>query len=64
MLLNKVSSECRDPLLYKLNDIQQLIINLTVKQEDQQANLSSCTTEIANHKQDIANLIGKLEKQV
>ena len=57
ILLNKVSSQCRDPLLYKLNDIQQLIINLTVRQEDQQANLTYCTTEIAN-------LIGKLEKQV
>ena len=39
MLWSEVSAQCTDPLIYKLNDIQQLIANLTAKQEKEIAEL-------------------------
>ncbi len=49
ILLHEVSSQCTDPLIYKLNDIQQLITN--------------CTAQIQKYEKDIANLTEKLKKQ-
>ncbi len=46
----EVSSQCTDPLIYKLNDIQQLIKN--------------CTTEIAKHDREIANLNAKYDRDI
>ena len=56
MLWSEVSAQCTDPLIYKLNDIQQLIANLTAKQEKQEANLTYCTAQIEKQEKEIANL--------
>ncbi len=54
IILREVSSQCSDPLIYKLNDIQQLIEN--------------CTREIANlnakHDREIANLNAKYDRDI
>ncbi len=50
MILSEASAQCSDPLIYKLNDIQQFMANIMAKQEN-------CTTQIEK-------LTEKLEKQV
>ncbi len=54
VLLAGISAQCTDPLIYQLNNIQDLIAN--------------CTTQIQEltetYKKNIANLTDKLEKQV
>ena len=39
ILWNEVSAQCTDPLIYKLNDIQHLIANLTARIEKQVSGL-------------------------
>ena len=41
MLYSEVSAQCSDPLIYKLTDIQQLITNLTAKQERQEEQIQT-----------------------
>ncbi len=53
ILWAKVFAQCNDPLIYRLDDIRQLIANLTAKQERENAELKSI----------IRNLTEKLEAQ-
>ena len=58
------AGQCTDPLIYKLNDIQELITNLAAKQEKQQANLTYCTAQIESYREQLNNQAQQLEKQV
>ena len=63
MLWSEVSAQCTDPLIYKLDDIQQLIANLTVKQEEQTANITMLTAEIQSYREQLENQAEQLENQ-
>ena len=51
-----VSAQCRDPLIYKLDDIYHLIANLT-------ANITHCTAEIDNMKETVEDLRTTVARQ-
>ena len=64
ILWSEVSAQCSDPLIYKLNDIHQLIANcsaqissLTAKQDKQEA-------EIQNYKEQLQKQVRQLWKAV
>ncbi len=71
ILFSEVSAQCKDPLIYKLDDIQHLIVNMTAKltycteqlqkQEKQTANLTALVDELTTkiQKQEEENLIQK-----
>ncbi len=64
MLWSEVSGECSDPVIYKLADIQQLIANLTAKQERQELNLTYCTAQLQSYRDQLEEQAGQLKKQV
>ena len=53
---SKVSAQCSDPLLYRLDDIRNLIANLTVKQEN-------CMAHIEKQENETATLKAFVQKQ-
>ena len=57
VLWTEILSQCTDPLIYKLNNIQQHIANLTMEMEifrkenkDLRNNISSITSNLENYK--------------
>ncbi len=61
IIWSEVSAQCTDPLIYKLNDIQQLIANMSAKQVKQEANLTYCTAQIEKQEKETANLTAQIE---
>ncbi len=74
MLQSQVSAQCKDKLIYKLDDIKEFISDLsvkhdkdieklTVKQEKHEANLTYCNLQIANLTAQMQKLEAENEEQ-
>ena len=64
ILLSEVSTQCTDPLIYKLNDIQQFMANITARQENCTAQIQKLTEKLETQEEKFKGQEDKLEKQV